>query len=373
MASIRERVASDGTVTHSVLFRHEGKQRSKAFDTARAAKKFRDLIDKVGVDEALHIYALRTETSTDVDLLSDWAHVYIKNLTGVTDGTRSRYALMVDRQMPNLAPLPLDAVTPSAIAAWVNGMSREGLSGKTIANRHGFLSGVMKAALREGKVQSNPCDGTRLPKTERGEMVFLTGQEFGTLLSHIRSDAQDLVSVMPATGLRWGELTALQVRDIDLDAGTLTVSRAWKWTDSKERVIGPPKTSRSRRTIALPRQALEVFARNVAGKKADDLVFTNRLGRPWHRSRFHEGIWQPAARACFLATGKKPRPHDMRHACASWMIKGGASLPIIQRHLGHESITTTIDRYGHLEPAHLAQAATILGDAMAFAMPEIEA
>lgn len=377
MASIRERVTSNGTVTHSVLFRHDDgtglKQRSKPFDTARGAKKFANLVDKVGADEALKIYAVRTQTADDVDLLEDWAREYIANLTGVTAGTRRRYELMVAKQMPNLADLPLDAVTPSAISKWVNGMSAEGLSGKTIANRHGFLSGAMKAAVRAGKVPANPCDGTRIPKTERAEMVFLTGQEFAVLLSHVRPDAQDLVSVLPATGLRWGEVTALQPRDIDLEHGTLTVTRAWKWTDSKEHVLGPPKTKRSRRTIALPPQVVEVFARRIEGLGSEDFIFTNTQGRPWRGPRFHSAVWQPAVKAAAPIIGKKPRVHDCRHTCASWMIRAGISLPVVQRHLGHESIQTTIDVYAHLEPAQLALAATALGDAMTFALPQIEA
>jgi integrase len=356
-----------------VLFRHDGKQRSKTFDQARGAKKFRDLIDKVGVDEALAIYDLRVSGTSDVEILADWARAYIDQLTGVTAGTRKRYELMIAKQMPELAPLPLDAVNPAAISKWVNAMSKQGLSGKTIANRHGFLSGVMKAAVRAGHVPSNPCDGTRIPKTERGEMVFLTPQEFAIFLSFVRPDAQDLVSVLPATGLRWGEVTALQPRDIDLEHGLLTVSRSWKWTDSKEHVLGPPKTKRSRRTIALPRQTVEVFARCMEGKASTDLIFTNTQGRPWRGPRFHSAVWQPAARAALPAIGKKPRVHDMRHTCASWMIRAGVSLPVVQRHLGHESITTSVDRYGHLEPAHLAMAATALTDAMTFSMPQIEA
>ena len=373
MASIRERVARDGTVTHTVLFRHDGKQRSKPFDTARGAKKFAGLVDKLGADEALTIYDLRTDATADVAILADWARTYIENLTGVTAGTRKRYELMVAKQMPNLAPLPLDAVTPAAISKWVNGMSREGLAGKTIANRHGFLSGVMKAAVRAGHVPANPCDGTRIPKTERGEMVFLTGQEFATFLAHVRPDSQDLVSILPATGLRWGEATALQARDIDIEHATLTVSRAWKWTDSKDHVLGPPKTQRSRRTIALPRQAVEVLERRIEGLASEDFIFTNSAGRPWRGPRFHTAVWQPAARAAQATLGKKPRIHDMRHTCASWMIRAGVSLPVIQRHLGHESITTTVDRYGHLEPAQLALAAAALSEALVFALPQIEA
>ncbi|WP_454044382.1 tyrosine-type recombinase/integrase [Cellulosimicrobium sp. Marseille-Q8652] len=140
--------------------------------------------------------------------------------------------------------------------------------------------------------------------------------------------------------------------------------------------LGAPKTTRSRRTIALPPQVVDILARRVTGMAPEDFVFTNTAGRPWRRNRWHETVWQPALRAAnqHNATprplGKTPRVHDMRHTCASWMIRAGLPLPVIQRHLGHESITTTVDRYGHMEPAHLAMAAGALGAALGAALPE---
>ncbi|WP_332108264.1 tyrosine-type recombinase/integrase [Mycobacterium branderi] len=59
-------------------------------------------------------------------------------------------------------------------------------------------------------------------------------------------------------------------------------------------------------------------------------------------------MWWPAVERAQLAP-PRPRIHDLRHTCASWMITAGVPLPVIQRHLGHESIKTTIDLYGHLD------------------------
>lgn len=61
---------------------------------------------------------------------------------------------------------------------------------------------------------------------------------------------------------------------------------------------------------------------------------------------------------------KMPRPHDLRHTCASWMIQAGVPLPVIQQHLGHESITTTVDRYGHLDRSSGVAAASAIGEMM---------
>lgn len=373
MASVRHRLMSDGKHSHQVLFRLGTRQTSKSFTTDRAAQSFKKLVDDFGAEEALTILAEREKADATTPRLRDWCEEHIETLTGVQEGTRTRYRLIITQLGP-LGALPIDAVSPAAVARWVNTQATEGLSGKTIANRHGFLSAAMKHAVRRGIVAANPCEGTRIPKTEHQEMVYLTGEEFAIFLRHVRPHAQGIVAMMPATGLRLGEITALQTRDIDIEARTLTVSRAWKYAEGRgsKSILGPPKTSRSRRTIALPGQAVEILAPLVAGAAPEDFVFTNMAGRPWHRSGFHERVWQPAARAAELEIRKKPRVHDMRHTCASWMIRAGLPLPVIQRHLGHESITTTVDRYGHLEPAQLAMAATALSGALSFALPEIE-
>src|SRR5690242_19754558 len=82
MASIRTRTASDGTVTHSVLFRHGGKQTSRAFETAPAAENFRDVINAVGVDTALELAAAKSAKGRTLDsLFREWLEVKRADMT----------------------------------------------------------------------------------------------------------------------------------------------------------------------------------------------------------------------------------------------------------------------------------------------------
>lgn len=377
MASIRNRVRTDGTIAWSVLYRDRNEsgittQRTSTFDSEREAKEFRSWINTLGPAEAERINREREGISDAPTMtLGIFAEEYVSGLSGITQGTRDRYRSMISGALSPLAHYPIAAITPASVRAWVN--SQDGkFSGKTIANRHGLLSAVMKAAVIDGHIPASPCEGTRIPKTERQEMVFLTGQEFSVLLDAVKVSGQDFVTLLPATGLRFSEASALQVRDIDLDARLLTVSRAFKYAERGPSPLGPPKSSRSRRTISIPVELVSLLRPLVEGKRADQFIFTNSAGKPWTRSRFHEGIWQPAVRAVEEELGKKPRVHDMRHTCAAWMLKAGVSLPVIQRHLGHENISTTVDRYGHLEPAHLAAAAGAISSQLVWALPEIE-
>ena len=82
--------------------------------------------------------------------------------------------------------------------------------------------------------------------------------------------------------------------------------------------------------------------------KADDYVLLAPQGGPIRQPVFYPH-WKRAAAAVNMEP--TPRVHDLRHTFASWHIQAGTPLPVIQRQLGHESITTTVDTYGHLARA----------------------
>src|SRR6202040_4460447 len=91
------------------------------------------------------------------------------------------------------------------------------------------------------------------------------------------------------------------------------------------------------------------------GRRGDD--------GPVRAHNFNPNVWEPArARAKDNGLTKKPRVHDLRHTNASWLIQAGVPLTVIQRHLGHESIQTTVDRYGHLDRRTSRVVANVVGE-----------
>ena len=98
-------------------------------------------------------------------------------------------------------------------------------------------------------------------------------------------------------------------------------------------------------------------------------MFTADRGGVVHDGNFRWRIWSKAVEDAKL--GKKPRIHDLRHSHASWLIAAGVPLPVIQRRMGHESIQTTVDVYGHLAPDALEIAARATSLAIAQAQPEV--
>ncbi len=196
-------------------------------------------------------------------------------------------------------------------------------------------------------------------------MVFLTHDEFAILLDAVTEPWQLLVEFLVASGCRWGEATALRPGDINLAEGTVEIRRAWRYVSGEGHELGPPKTRRSIRTIDVAPSVLAKL--DLSG----EWVFTNsgRGGRgddgPVRGPNFNSNVWTPAlVRAQEAGLTKKPRVHDLRHTNASWLIQANVALPVIQRHLGHESIQTTVDRYGHLDRKTSRVVADVVGKAL---------
>ncbi|MGW2189507.1 site-specific integrase [Streptomyces sp. NPDC001719] len=167
---------------------------------------------------------------------------------------------------------------------------------------------------------------------------------------------QLLVTVAYGTGLRWGELTALQPRDvIDRDGPKpkIRVQRAWKRDADGEYYLGAPKTKRSRRTVRISPSVLDALIELGLHKlgKEELLFIGEKANQRLHYSTFGDRWGRAVKRAQTAGTLEKaPTPHDLRHSHAAALISAGHSLTYVQRRLGHESIRTTSDRYGHILP-----------------------
>ncbi len=193
-------------------------------------------------------------------------------------------------------------------------------------------------------------------------MVIVTEPEHVRLVEAMPEHYRPLTLFLAGTGMRWGEATALTWGDLDLRGSlpTARVTKAWKRAPGSGAVLGPPKTRKAVRTVSL--WADLVSALGTPGP-ADQLVFRGlgrgdgaSPGRVWPE-RYRAAAWRPALLAVNTPSiahpvpiGKRPRVHDLRHSHASALL--AARMPILEvsRRLGHESVSTTGDHYGHLMP-----------------------
>jgi integrase len=157
------------------------------------------------------------------------------------------------------------------------------------------------------------------------------------------------VLLVAYTGLRWGEATALRICDIDLIRRRIDVRRAHADVGGHI-VLGTPKSHQSR-TVPVPRFLVAELSEQMAGKEPDDLVFTTPGGHllrlpNWRRETFLRARSRAGISPRF-------RVHDLRHTAASLMIQAGYPPKMPQEIMGHASITTTLDLYGHLYPGDM--------------------
>lgn len=377
--------AKDGTLTWYVRYRIPGRV-NPVKDTfggpaAQAdAERFARLVTRAGGAAARATRRSSEGSAVDMPTLATWLETHLERVAAArTDGTVAEYRRMATRTwLPRLGGLPLDAITRDACVAWVAWQRQQTTirgrlyATKSIVNAARLLSSVMASAVEADLIARNPAARLPIPSDqERAEMVILTHNEYVSLIHSLPERWRPLVAFLAGTGCRWGEATALTPGDFDLDGDepSVRISRAWKKGASGV-YLGGPKSRRGVRTVSLGRVVVEAVRPLVEAAARDGLVFTTPQGKRVQTQHFHTRVWGPALDRAGL--GKRPRVHDLRHTQASWQIAAGTRPEVLQRRLGHESMKTTYDVYGHLLPDSHAGAADAADRAMAGAHPQIE-
>jgi len=147
-----------------------------------------------------------------------------------------------------------------------------------------------------------------------------------------------LILLAAFASLRWGEVTALRRRDVDLVAGTVRVQRAYTERSTGELVLGPPKSRAGCRIVGIPRTILPMLTDHLAAHakfEPEALIFPGPLGGPLRRGNFNRQSGWPHAVAAIGASGL--HFHDLRHAGNAWAATSGAGLRDLMARMGHDS------------------------------------
>jgi hypothetical protein len=158
MASLRRGTRKDGSTYVQVLYRLDGKQSSTSFEDLASASKFQKLVQKFRAAKALE--TIGTDPKFSALTVREWIEHHIDHLTGLRKSTIYDYRSYLKNDIgDHLGDLPLTALSHDDIAKWMQRLLSAGSSGKTIANKHGFLSSALNAAVRAGHIPSNPAAG----------------------------------------------------------------------------------------------------------------------------------------------------------------------------------------------------------------------
>lgn len=339
MATIRRR----GDKWQVRYYDPEGKRKARSWARKSDALAF---VHAVETDKRRDAYIDPQLTRTRFE---DWARQHLASKHDVRASTRATDdSYFRNHLLPAFGALPLGRIGTLDVQGWVNDLRGAELAPKTIRECYRLMSGIMRAAVHAGLMGASPCRGIRLPRVERVEQRFLTAEEVERLAGEIHVHHRALVYSAVYLGCRWGELAGLRRRDLDLLRHRVNVVGTLEEIGGRVRWTPETKSSASRRALSVPGFLTEVLAAHLAGAPESDYVFTTTRGAPLRRSSFRGSYWLPAVDRAGLAP---LRFHDLRHTCAALLIEQGAHPKEIQARLGHASITTTLNTYGHLMPS----------------------
>lgn len=397
----------------------------------KLAEAAKELVDARGHNiSRSEVYAAILGDSPDGDqtpTFRAWVDMWLKEREQARDiepTTIKNYRwVLTTRVIPKLGHLRLTDIDDTAIRDWTAWMAgrratrgnrnRNTLTGgklsPTTIRKHYRIAQTCLGAAVPRWIDVNPIaprPGSRrgnshLPKPVKFEGMFLRPHEVQLILDNADPRIHDIVRVALATGLRLGELLALQVEHITANR-TQTVVQV-RQTLKDDGTIGPPKSRAGVRAVPVDDDTGRLLQRLVADRRLSAFLFTAPRGGLWTEDNFRKSYWWPAVAAaqrcpdhmppapewkgrgrkpkygshdvslcgCETRLQRRPRPHDLRHSHASALINAKWSPKKIQARLGHADYSTTMNVYAHLwdhgEAEELETAAALLVPARATA------
>lgn len=338
MATV-ERRSQGGTVRYRVRWWADGRQRSKTFQRAAEANRFKASLEG---DVANGTYVDPREGQVTVaSFAADW----FGNIVHLRPSTLSRLEVTLFKHVvPEFGRLPLTAVTTEHVSLWV----RNSPVGASATRKNLFaLRSLLDAAVAQNKVRTNATKSVRVPAEPRHEQRFLNQVEVARLASSIDARYRCMVLIGAYGGLRFGEVVALRRKNVNVTRSTVTITDTLVDTH-KTWHLGPPKTKAARRTVTLPASVMRELNQHMLATVAaedDAFIFTNASGAVIRRSWFRQRVW---LKACAAAGLEGVRFHDLRHTFVSLWVSLGRNAKEVSKAAGHASVAFTLDRYGHL-------------------------
>jgi integrase len=279
-------------------------------------------------------------------------------------GTVDTYELHLRNHiMPVFRDCGLAAIRPTMVQQWIKDLqSVKGLAPSTIENSYVIFASIMRGAVRDGYIRKTPCVDIRLPEISKTIVRLLTPAQVLALAQAMPQRYALLVLLGAGAGLRQGEAFGLALDRIDTTAEMITIDRQMVVVERCP-VLAPPKTSASLRDVPIPLFLLNAVADHSSRLKlgASDVLCRTPRGTLLRRDYYNREIWKPAITVTELPGDTTF--HDLRHTFASTALAEGVPISEVSRWLGHKSITTTVDLYGHLVPEASGRARDALDNA----------
>ena len=323
-------------------------------------EKLRQLIETLG--------SAKQEKARPEMVFGEWLDFWYQNYVKprLRPATQDCYEGRIYQHIvPELGKIPLNQLSQKELQQFYTRLKKggrlirteqfgEGLSDSTVRGCHVTCRAALEKAVQEGLLRSNPATGCKLPPKRGREMQVLGREELQRFLLQAQAEGCfELFLLDLSTGLRRGELLALQWGDLDFDTGTLTVEKQ-VYEVKGQLQLSVPKTKASIRKLVLPTGVVEVLREYRRGVDSR-WMFPSPVKEdaPLSPGAARRRLQQILERAgC-----RHIRFHDMRHLFATLSLENGMDVKTLSAILGHVSAATTLDIYAHVTDTMQAEAA----------------
>jgi len=314
------------------------------------------------------------------DWLDHWYQGYKK--PSLRPNTQMSYERRIYQHIiPALGNIQMDKLTTADIQKFYAELKQsgrlsrediygEGLSDQTVRGIHTTLHAALDKAVAEKLIFRNPSDGCSLPPAKAREMQVLTPEEIQRLLIQAKEDGcYELLLLELSTGLRRGEICALQWDDLNFKTGVLRVERQVHRIDG-ELVVSQPKTRASNRSVILPAPVVKVLAQYRQGVDSR-WMFPSPVSEDSPRDP--TAVRKRLKTILERAECKHLRFHDLRHTFATASLEHGMDIKTLSTIIGHVSSSTTLNIYAHVTDEMRRTAAAKIDQGITGAAPQEQA
>lgn len=255
--------------------------------------------------------------------------------------TNTKKSVFENRILPHFKEKPINSITPADIRAWQNIQIAAGYSDSYLCRMHGIMSALFNYAVTYYNLPSNPCAKAGRMGKHTHLINFWTLDQYNRFIQHIEDiRAKTALDLLFYSGMRFGEMMALTLGDIDLAANTISITKTFH---QSMHTIGPPKTENSVRCIAMPPSIIGeilTYTSKIYGINPHDRIFT------FTNSLLRGNIKRGTEKAGI----PRIRIHDLRHSHVSLLIELGFSPHLIAERIG-DTVQMVNNTYGHLYPS----------------------
>ena len=294
------------------------------------------------------------EGRTFAEVAWDWWRVHEPTLA--VQSQRS-YRRAVDMTVDALGQTPLHQITARDISEYLKHLDSLGYAAKTVQKHRIVLNSVFRYAILQGEHNMNPVQLSVTPRNmKKVERTAASGKDEDIVRSS--ADVWIFPFIALYTGMRRGEILALQWSDIDFERGLISVTKSVAYSGDKP-FIKEPKTEAGKRFVPLLAPLRELFL-SIEERPGDAYIVSDTGEKPLTNRRF-----QTLSTHYKEATGVTATAHQLRHSFATIAFELGVPVKSVQEILGHKQISTTMDLYTDFREKALSDAAEILNSGMA--------